>query len=189
MAEGRERQSERQFVGLAGPAAGDGARRRFSGFPNTDIRTVEILKWAVEDVCRVWNIAPARLGQQSGGGAGIRTQTIAEQLTDLEIVTVGPLAKRMDAAMEVLLSFEERGRGLRIMSKTDHIGKGTLANKIEMLDRLVARSGAATIDEGRDKVMGWLPLPNGEGNKVYSPKGSPEQGGKEPEEDDGEEDE
>ena len=142
-----------------------------------DIRTVEILRWAVEDIARVWNVAPARLAQQAGGGAGVRTQTFREQMTDLEVITIKPLADRLDAALRVLLSAKERMDGLRVWTDTSDIGKGTLADKIEMLDRLVARSGAATIDEGRKEVMGWQPLPNGKGDMVYSPKGSPEQGG------------
>ena len=141
----------------------------------SDIRAIEILRWAVEDVCRVWCVAPARIGQQSGSGAGVRTQTFIEQMSDLEATAIRPVAERLDAACEVLLSREERMEGMGIHTNTDWIGLGTLANRIEMADRACARGGFWQVDEARE-LTDKDPLPNGEGEKLYDPKGAPKQG-------------
>ena len=142
------------------------------GLQPADLAIIELLRWTVEDICRVYSISPARMAQQSGGGAGVRTQKLTDQLTDLERTAVAPVAQLFDSALtKSLLTPAERMAGLRIVTDTWSIGLGSLADRAAIADQLVAKAPIWTPNEARQKLFGMGPLDGGD--ELMQPKGAP----------------
>ena len=70
-----------------------------TGIDATDLQLVDLLRWGVEDIGRIWGVSAGRLNQMSGGGAGVRTQALQDQLRDFEATCIGPIAKIVDAGV------------------------------------------------------------------------------------------
>ena len=138
----------------------------------SDIATLEILRWGVEDICRIYGVSPARVGQMSGGGAGVRTQSLQDQAADFEKFAIAPVAKIVDSACtKTLLSVAEQMAGLRVVTETWSVGLGSLEDRAAMADTLVAKSPIWTPNEARARLFG-LPAVEG-GDDLIQPKGAP----------------
>ena len=134
-----------------------------NAFAVGDLNIVEFLRWTVEDICRIYGIAPARIGQLSGGGAGVRTQVLQDQLTDFEATAIRPVAAMMDAALtRALLTAEEQVSGLEIKTETWPIGLGSMEDRANIADQLVARAPIMTPNEARARFFGLPPIEGGD---------------------------
>ena len=112
------------------------------------------------------------MSQQSGGGAVIRTQSLTDQLTDLEKTGIAPVAKLFDSALtKSLLTPAERMAGLRIHTDTWSIGLGSLKDRADLADKLVARAPLWTPNEARMELFGMPPKEGGD--ELLKPKGAP----------------
>jgi len=134
-----------------------------AAFATTDTLILELLRWSVEDVARIWGVAPARLGQMSGGGAGVRTQGLQDQLTDFEATAVRPVARMLDGACtHALLTPGEQMSGLRVQTETWPIGLGSMEDRANISDQLVARAPIMTPNEARRRFFGLPPVDGGD---------------------------
>ena len=151
-----------------------------------DLNIVEFLRWTVEDICRVYGVSPARVGQMSGGGAGVRTQALQDQMTDFERTAIRPVAAMCDAALtRALLTPEEQAVGMEVKTRTWEIGLGSMEDRANIADQLVARAMIMTPNEARMKYFGLPPIEGGD--ELVMPKGAPTQdigGGMDTEEED-----
>ena len=115
---------------------------------------------------------PARVGQMSGGGAGVRTQSYQDQIADFEGQTIKPVAEIVDKALtKTLLTPAEFAAGMRVFTDTSSIGLGSYEDRANMADQLVARAPILTPNEARRMFFG---LPDIEGgDELMQPKGAP----------------
>ena len=147
---------------------------RFQMLNANDLRLIELLKWGVEDVCRIWQVPPARLAHYY---QGMRVAGVENQAVDFERFSIQNRTGMLDSEDTLkLLPWQEQEEGLEVWTDTSPIGLGTLAERMDVAEQGVARGGIWKIDEGR-KLTGQAPLPNGEGDKVIEPKGAPPQDG------------
>ena len=141
---------------------------RLNQLTSVDLQVVDLLRWIVEEVARVYNVSPVRLGQLV---TGMRTAGYEQQSADYVRYTIGPRAEALDEECTVkLLTPEERLAGLRVRSFTDRLSTGTLSERIGAADKAVARAGIWTINEGR-ALTGKGPIAGGD--RLLPPKGSP----------------
>lgn len=132
-------------------------------FSMGDLNAIDALRWTVEDICRVYGVAPARLGQLSGGGAGVRTQALQDQLTDFEATAIRPVAAMIDGGLtRALLTPEERFDGLAVKTETWPIGLGSMEDRANIADQLVARAPIMTPNEARNQLFGMPPIEGGD---------------------------
>lgn len=140
------------------------------GFSQADELAIEILRWSLEDMARVYSIAPSRLGQMSGGGAGVRTQDYQDQVSDLAHFASAPVSDRVDMAMTVsLLTEDEQTDGLVIKADKIPLSLGSPADIASLGVQLVG-GGLYTPNEYRKKYAG-LP-PHKDGDKLSPPRGA-----------------
>jgi len=145
-------------------------------FDAEDFKAIELLRWTLEDVARAYNISPSRLGQMSGGGAGVRTQALQDQLTDFEAMAIRPVAHMADAACTLaLLTPEEIMAGLSVRTETWPIGLGSMEDRANIADQLVARAPILTPNEARGRLFGLPPVEGGD--ELRESKGAAPTGG------------
>ena len=143
---------------------------RMEQLKSSDLEIVNLLKWGVEDVARVWGVSPFRLGHFHEGR---RMPKFEEQAEDFERYTISEHAEMMKWQLtRKLLSAEDIIANKVIDVPTDLIRHGSMTERIIAAELAVARGGIMTINEGRG-LIGLPPLPDGD--RLYSPKGSPEQ--------------
>ena len=137
---------------------------------NLDLALVDILKWGVEDVARVFNLSPIRLGHFQ---TGMRARTFEAQAVDFERYSIMPHAEVMDAQLtRKLLSSEDIRNGLAVKTDTSAVSLGTYRERVEAAELAVTRGGIMTINEGR-RMLDLPALPDGD--KLLEPKGAPAQ--------------
>lgn len=137
-----------------------------------DLQLIELLKWGVEDVCRVWQVPPLRLAHYY---QGMRVAGVENQAVDFERFSIQNRTGLLDSENTMkLLSVDERLDEMDIWTDTSPIGLGTLAERMDVAEQGVTRGGFWTIDEGRE-LTDLPPRPNNEGNRLLEPKGAPSQ--------------
>ena len=157
--------------GIAVLPPGVKPEKLLGGLSSVDMQLVELLKWSVEDVARVWGISPIRLGHYH---EGFRVATFEQQAADFERYTIYALAKRFDAQLnQKLLVPVDLRAGYRITTNTDMLRTGSLTERITAAELAVSRGGIWTINEGRE-LTGQPP--RDDGDRLMSPKGAPAQG-------------
>ena len=146
--------------------------KRIQALSASDMQLIELLKWGVEDVARVWDMSPIRLGHYY---EGMRVSTFEHQAADFSRYTISPKATVCDSQLtRKLMPVDDVVQGLRIGSDVDNLARGSLSERISAADTAVTKAGIWLIDEGRE-LTGKRPLPNGEGKRLYQPKGAPTQ--------------
>lgn len=147
---------------------------RFQMLTATDLRLIELLKWGVEDICRIWQVPPLRLAHYY---QGMRVAGVENQAVDFERFSIQNRTGLFDAENTMkLLSREDKLAGFKVWTDTSPIGLGTLAERMDAAEQGVTRGGMWTIDEGRE-LTDKPPRPNGEGDRLLEPKGAPAQPG------------
>ena len=136
-----------------------------------DMQLIELLKWGVEDIARVFGVSPIRLGHYY---QGMRVTGFELQSEDFTRYGVKPRTHRIDAQLNYKMrSMDDILNGLTITSSTDNLASGALSERIISAEMAVSRGGIMTINEGR-KLIGLPPL--ADGDRLMSPKGAPAQG-------------
>lgn len=136
----------------------------------SDMQLIELLKWGVEDVARVWGLSPVRLGHYH---EGMRSSTFEHQATDFERYTLSAKAIASDSQMtRKLLSVDDVMNDLQVKSNTDDVALGSLSERADIADKMVSKGGQWTVNEGRD--LTGKP-PRKDGDRLYQPKGAPRQ--------------
>lgn len=146
------------------------------GFSSVDLQLIELLKFNVEDIARVFNVPP-RLLQHFHEGARV-SQVFESQSEDFTRYSIGPHAERIAHQLtKKLLTPEEVLADMEIRLDTEMLRHGTFAERAVSAEMLVTRGGILTINEGR-RMLGYPP--HKDGDKLLEPKGAPEQGGGKP---------
>ena len=144
--------------------------QKLQSLSSVDLQLVDLLKWGVEDIARVWNISPVRLGHYH---TGMRARTFEAQAVDFERYTITDLAKAIDAQFaRKLLSTEDRIERINLSTDTSSVGMGTLLERITAAETAVSRGGIWTVNEGR-RLTGLIA--RDDGDRLLQPKGAPEQ--------------
>ena len=135
-----------------------------------DLQLIELLKWGVEDMARVFGVSPIRLGHYY---QGMRVRGFEMQAVDFERYSILPKTHIIDTQLSwKLLSETDHVNGLVIRSKTDMVSMGSLSERADVVDQLVSKAGVLTINEGRE-IIGKQAHPDGD--KLLQPKGAPTQ--------------
>lgn len=143
---------------------------RMGSLSAVDLQLVDILKWSVEDIARVYNVSPIRLGHYH---EGFRVSTFEAQASDFERYTIYPLALRVGAQLNHTLLTEADVRdGYTIALDSDMLALGSLSERIKAADQAVAKAGIWTVNEGR-RLTGRPDRTDGD--RLMSPKGAPAQ--------------
>ena len=140
------------------------------GLSQADVIAVDFLRWTVEDMCRVYSVAPGRVGQMSGAGAGVRTQGYQDQVADFAKFAAQPVARKVDNALSfTLLSASERIGGLEIRCDPTDLSLGSPSDLAALGVALVG-GGTHTPNEVREKYHGLEPKEGGD--TLSPPRGS-----------------
>lgn len=141
------------------------------GFSAVDLQLIELLKFNVEDIARIFGVPP-RLLQHFHEGARV-SQVFESQSEDFARYSIQPHAERIGAQLtKKLLTNDETSAGMEIRVNTDTLRAGTFTERAMAADLLAAKAGVVTINEAR-RMLGYEPHP--EGNKLLEPKGAPAQ--------------
>ncbi len=143
---------------------------RMQTLTNEDLQLVELLKWGVEDIARVWCLPPARLGHYY---RGYRQVEIAPTRAEFVHFSIGPpLTMGTCQLTRKMLSPKMITQGYTIGMPTDDLKKGTFQENTIAVKTAVADGGFMTPNEGRAR-LGLKPIPGGD--KLLQPKGAPKQ--------------
>ncbi len=147
---------------------------QLNAFSADDLQLIELLKWGLEDIARVFMISPVRLGHYH---EGMRSRTFEAQAVDFERYTIQLRTSLIDSQLSwKLLSPDDLKMGLRIHTDTSSVSLGTLTEQIEATGRAAANFGIMTRNEAR-AVMGMIQDDDPESDKLQDPKGAPSNGG------------
>ena len=140
---------------------------------NVDIQLIEILKWTIEDVARVFSVAPRILQHYHEGFRA--SKDVEAQFEDFERISIRPHVQRAQHQLGAkFLTSRERLDNLCIRMPTDMLKLGSWTERVGAVDKAVARAGVLTINEGR-QLLGRKPRPDGD--RLVEPKGAPAQNG------------
>lgn len=153
------------------PALPPGLRvENLEAFSASDLQLIELLKWGVEDMARVFEISPIRLGHYH---QGMRVRTFEQQAVDFERYSIAGRAEKISSQMTMkLLTVEDRQENLQINLDTSKVSLGTLSERIDAAGKAVANYKLWTPNEGR-RLTGQRERKDG--NDLLDPKGAPPQ--------------
>ena len=139
------------------------------GISAVDMQLVELMRWTVEDICRVFAVPPRMVGHQT---SGMRVETkLGQQGEDFFRWSLAPWIHRIEAQLTTkLLSIRDRAAGVRVRLSADAISQGTFEERVNAIDQAVAKAGVLTINEGR-AVLGYAP--RADGDHLIQPAGTP----------------
>lgn len=136
------------------------------GVSAADLQIVELLRWGVEDLARVWNINPILLGSTRGSRQPLRE--LVEQYTRW---TLRPPVQRIQAVLtHRLLQRQDQVKNYEVLFDLDRARLGTFRDQVETVELAVTRGGLLTLNEGRG-MLGRAPMEGGD--VLLIPKGSP----------------
>ena len=145
---------------------------QMGGVSSVDLQLVELLKWSIEDICRVFDVPPRMVHHQH---VGIRVDPKLSQLSSYFVRwSVLRHARRLSAQMTYkLLPVRDIKAKRYIRMNPDMIVAGTFEEKVVAVGSAVAQYGLLTINEGR-KFLGYEP--HDDGDILISPIGAPPTG-------------
>ena len=138
-----------------------------------DLQLIELLKWGVEDIARVFGVSPIRLGHYY---EGMRVTGFEMQSADFERYSIANHVARTDSQLTRKLLGDSEGvadlmMGRSIAADTDMIKQGTLSERGQIAKDMVT-GGIWQINEGRE-LTGQQPHPDGD--RLLDPRGAPAQ--------------
>ena len=140
------------------------------GMSAVDIQTIELLRWSVEDIARVWNVPPRLLHHYH---EGFRVAAFESQQADYERTSIaGHVHRVQEQLTSKLMSRDDLEMSLAVRMPTDRIRAGNWSERVNSVDQGVAKAGVMTINEGRRQLR----LPDWpDGDRLLQPKGAPAQ--------------
>ena len=143
------------------------------GVSSVDLQLVELLKWSIEDICRVYDVPPRMVHHQH---VGIRVDPKLSQLSSYFVRwSVLRHARRINAQMtHKLMPVRDIKRKRLIRMNPDMLTAGTFEEKVVAAGSAVSQYGLLTINEGRT-FLGYEI--RADGDKLISPIGAPPTGG------------
>ena len=145
------------------------------GFSAIDLELIELLRFGIEDIARIWNIPPLWLHHSPGRGGGARKPMTEETAHFFERYSIRGRAAIIGSQLSAkLLDEQDRTDSLSVKVVTDRIGEGSRSERIISAELAATRGGLLTINEAR-RSIGYDD--RDDGDRLLSPKGSPPQGG------------
>ena len=143
-------------------------------FNATDMQAIEVLKFSVEEICRIYGVSPRMVGHFASGQ---RVENkVGTQAEDFWRNAVKPWAQRIEAQLTLkLIKIEERMDGLRVKLLSEGVREGSPEERMRNASHGYADGGLITQNEGR-AIIG-LP-PTEDGDKFQVPRGGTDQGGR-----------
>ena len=140
-----------------------------------DLQLVELLKWGVEDLARVWNYNPYLLGVLTSG----TVPKMQEQIEHFSRFTFQPWVDIIQSGLSFrLMTPTDKALGREIRADSSMVRRGTWLDQVNALDLAVTRGAFLTPNEGRRRIgQPPLPKPDPDANpndQLRSPKGSPD---------------
>ena len=141
------------------------------GLSSVDLKIIELFKWSVEDIARVYGVPPRLLGHYH---EGLRiTASVEAQAVDYERWSVQPHIRRVEEQLSAkLMGRDDVARGLVVRMPSDRIRAGSWSERVAAADQAVAKGGVMTPNEAR-KLLRLPPIEGGD--KLLQPKGAPAQ--------------
>lgn len=101
-----------------------------AGLSSVDLQLIDVLRWSVEEVCRVWQVPPRMVGHYH---AGLRAESrLSTQAEDFERWAVRPRTRPVDYQYTAkILTPEEQAAGLQVRLITDGIRAGSFAERVQ----------------------------------------------------------
>ena len=141
-----------------------------AGLSAVDMQIIQLLRYGVEDIARVFGLPPRVIGHYH---EGFRATRYEAQQADFERLSIRHHARRIESEFsQKLLTVNDRSAGLTIRLPTRRIQEGTWAEMVESVGQAVSDYAVMTPNEGRRLLR--LPSIEG-GDKLRSPRGGPPQ--------------
>lgn len=143
------------------------------GFSALDMQLIELLKWNLEDVARIWGVPPRMIQHYD---SGMRTATsLEQQAEDFDRWSIQPHVARCSEQLTAkllapLMDMGAATENTKVMMDTETIREGSFSDKVKAIELAVARGGLMTPNEGRRR-LGLPPIEGGD--NLLMPKGSP----------------
>ena len=131
-----------------------------------DLQVIELLRWTVEDICRIYRVPPRMIGAHADtqrSGSAFEAQAVQYVRW-----AVRPLCNLI--ADEITHQLLPAGWSAELDPSKQAMG--TFGERVTAANAAVAKGGLLTINEGR-AVLGHEPHPDGD--RLISPIGAPDQ--------------
>ena len=137
------------------------------GLSAADLALIELAKWGVQEIARIWNVPPRMLHFFE---RGMRTaQSLEMQSVDFERYSIRPWALAAAAQFsEKLLNADDRASGMEIYVDTAPVRRGS-ETEVGQYAASMAAQGLLTINEGRE-LLGYGPVEGGD--ELMNPVGA-----------------
>ena len=137
----------------------------------TDLQVIDLLRWGVEEIARVFNVPPRKLYHYEQGQRVANNAPQQQAASDFYRQSLRP---PMDAISSVfthgLLTPEERGRNLVLRQDPRMATAGTFTEQVEAAVQAYAHGGLVDLDTARS-LLELAEAPPGEGKKFQTPVG------------------
>ena len=149
------------------PVLPPGVKASQLGGPSAvDLQIIELMRWSVEDICRVYRVPPRMVGAHAENQ---RTGSAFEaQATQFIRHSVRPLCNLIAGE----LSYQIFAGRFDVEIDPSRQAMGSFSERVNAVDKAVAKGGVLTINEGRE-VLGYPPRTDGD--RLLSPTGAPDQ--------------
>ena len=160
-----------QRAGLS-PVLPPGVKPNLTGFSSVDLQLIELLKFSIQDIARVWMVPLFLLQHFERSAGGWTNSNLTEQWTNFVRFSLNTHIARYTSEWDAkLLRPAERAR-LRTHIDTAPLVMGDLRSVADTLEVLVAKAAIWTPEEAR-AYTGRGPVPQGQ--SLRQPTGAPRQ--------------
>ena len=143
--------------------------KELTNMSNTDLQLIELLKYNLEDICRIWNTPPRMVFHYHTGQRVFKEGESPSE--DFVKWSIAPDAQRFWSQLtSKLVSVEDIKKDYAVRFHTDAIGEASWSQRARIAGDLVSKDGLYTPNEGRE-LMRRGPMPDGD--KLRIPKGAP----------------
>lgn len=139
-----------------------------------DLQVIELLRWSIEDVARVWNYSPFMLTAMSASTSQPKQSELADYFARW---TVPPPVNTIQMALaRRLLSRKDRAMDYSIRMNTELVRVGTWLEQLEAANLAATTGAVMSVNEVRRRRLKLKPMTGNETgyDALRSPKGSGE---------------
>ncbi len=160
-----------QRAGLS-PVLPPGVKPSKTGFSSVDLQLIELLKFSIQDIARVWMVPLFLLQHFEKSSGGWTNSNLTEQWTNFVRFSLNTHIARYTSEFDVKLLRPAERRRYRTHIDTGPLVMGSLKDIAETMEVLTAKAAIWTPEEAR-AYTGRGPVP--EGQNLRQPTGAPRQ--------------
>jgi len=149
-----------------------GFTAREIGFSSVDLQLLEVAKFTVEDIARVYGVPLFLLQVNQGKATEPQGSNLQEQFTAFQRTSLSNHVARITSELTRKLLSTEQRRSLRIHIPTERVSMGTMEDVVGIVDIAVQKGAFLTVNEGRH-LFGYPPISGGD--ELRQPTGAPAQ--------------